>query len=151
MGDQARADEFSGVALSDGEVLRVRNIVADLVYPLLTFDVRQIEDLNQPGRGMVVIVEPRRPSAPHGVLVNEGLGYLRRNGASLRQLDESPPPTRAASPRRQARHDDLIRYERDMISHLDTSEQAFVVFTLVTDLSGGLTLDTKSLRACHQG
>lgn len=150
--DQARAAGLPGVALSDGEVLRVRNIVADLVHPLPTFDVRQIEDPNQPGHGILMIAVPRSPSAPHGVLVNEGLRYPRRNGASIIYLTEAEVAAAYQDrfARRQTRHDDLIRYERDMISHLDTSEQTFVIVTMVPDLSGDLTLDTKTLRAFRQ-
>ncbi|MEU6090919.1 hypothetical protein ABZ865_29845 [Streptomyces sp. NPDC047085] len=57
--------------------------MANLVRPLPTFDVEQIEDPNQPGHGIVMIAVPRSPSAPHGVLVNEGLRYPRRNGAGI--------------------------------------------------------------------
>src|SRR5687767_1485453 len=52
--DQARATELPGVALSDAEVLRIRNIVADQVHPLPTFDVKQIEDPDKPGHGILM-------------------------------------------------------------------------------------------------
>ncbi|MER5436044.1 hypothetical protein [Streptomyces sp. NPDC002588] len=52
--DQARAAELPGVALSDSEVLRFRSIVADMVHPLPTFDVRQIEDPDKPGQGLLI-------------------------------------------------------------------------------------------------
>lgn len=150
--DQARAAELPGVVLSDSEVLRYRNIVADLVHPLPTFDIRQIEDPNQPGNGFLMIAVPRSPSAPHGVSVNEGLRYPRRNGASIIYLTEAEVAAAYQDrfARRQTRHDDLLRYERDLISRLDVSDQTYVVVTLVPDLSGDFTLDTKTLRAFRQ-
>ncbi|KOV97443.1 hypothetical protein ADK65_25765 [Streptomyces sp. NRRL B-1140] len=150
--DQARAAELPGVALSDGEVLRIRNIVADLVHPLPTFDVRQIEDPNQPGHGVLMIAVPRSPSAPHGVLVNEGLRYPRRNGASIIYLTESEVAAAYQDrfDRRQTRYDDLLRYERDLISRLDTGEQTYVVVTLVPDVNGDFALDTKAWRTFRQ-
>ncbi|MFE7948186.1 helix-turn-helix domain-containing protein [Streptomyces sp. NPDC057426] len=150
--DQARAAEVPGVELSDGEVLRIRNIVADMVHPLPTFDVRQIEDPDQPGHGVLMIAVPRSPSAPHGVRINEGLRYPRRNGASIIYATESEVAAAYQDrfARRQTRHDDLIRYEHDLISRLDTSEQTYVVVTLVPDLSGDFTLDTKTLSAFRQ-
>lgn len=150
--DQARAAELPGVALSDSEVLRYRNIVADQVHPLPTFDIRQIEDPNQPGHGFLMIAVPRSPSAPHGVLVNEGLRYPRRNGASIIYLTEAEVAAAYQDrfTRRQTRHDDLLRYERDLINRLDTSDQTYAVVTLVPDLSGDFTLDTKTLRAFRE-
>ncbi|MER5436476.1 ATP-binding protein [Streptomyces sp. NPDC002588] len=150
--DQARATELPGVALSDAEVLRIRNIVADQVHPLPTFDVKQIEDPDKPGHGILMIAVPRSPSAPHGVLVNEGLRYPRRNGASIIYLMEAEVAAAYQDrfARRQSRHDDLLRYERDLIGRLDVSDQTYVVVTLVPDLSGDFTLDTKALRAFQQ-
>ncbi|MFE2103547.1 helix-turn-helix domain-containing protein [Streptomyces sp. NPDC059468] len=150
--DQARAADLPGVALSDGEVLRIRNIVADLVHPLPTFDVRQIEDPGKPGRGFLMIAVLRSPLAPHGVLVNEGLRYPRRNGASIIYLTEAEVAAAYQDrfARRQARHDDLLRYERDLIGRLDVSDQTYVVVTLVPDISGDFTLDTKTLRTFQQ-
>jgi hypothetical protein len=147
--DQARVAELPGVALSDSEVLRYRSIVADLVHPLPTFDVRQIDAPNRPGHGFLMIAVLRSSSAPHGVLVNEGLRYPRRNGASITYLSEAEVAAAYQDrfARRQTRHDDLLRYERDLIGRLDASEQTYVVVSLVPDLSGDFTLDTKTMRA----
>jgi len=52
--------------------------------------------------------------------------------------------------RRLTRHDDLLRYEHDLVARLDTDEQSYAVVTLVPDLSGDFTLDTKALQAFQQ-
>ncbi|MFM9494959.1 hypothetical protein ACKI1Q_15235 [Streptomyces galilaeus] len=93
-----------------------------------------------------------QPSAPHGVLVNEGLRYPRRNGASITYLTESDVAAAYQDrfARRQARHDDLLHYEGDLIGRLDLSDQTYVVVTLVPDISGDFTLDTKTLRTFQQ-
>ncbi|MGV9816150.1 AlbA family DNA-binding domain-containing protein [Streptomyces cellulosae] len=51
--DQARATELPGVALSDAEVLRIRNIVADQVHPLPTFDVSRSRTRTNPVTGLL--------------------------------------------------------------------------------------------------
>lgn len=126
--------------------------MADQVHPLPTFDVRQVEDPGRPGHGFLMIAVLRSPSAPHGVLVNEGLRYPRRNGASITYLTESDVAAAYQDrfARRQARHDDLLRYERDLIGRLDLSDQTYVVVTLVPDISGDFTIDTKTLRTFQQ-
>ncbi|MFF2718957.1 helix-turn-helix domain-containing protein [Streptomyces sp. NPDC058011] len=147
--EQARVAGVPGVELSDAEVLRIRNIVADHVHPLPTFDVRQIEDPTKAGHGVLMIAVLRSASSPHGVRINEGLRYPRRNGASIIYLTEAEVASAYQDrfTRRQARHDDLLRYERDLASRLDISDQTYVVVTLVPDVSGDFTLDTKTLHA----
>jgi len=48
---QARAVGAPSVALSDAEVGRMHQIVAALVSPLPRYDIRQVEDEQQPGHG----------------------------------------------------------------------------------------------------
>ncbi|MCX4920213.1 helix-turn-helix domain-containing protein [Streptomyces sp. NBC_00687] len=150
--DQARAADLPGVVLSDDEVLRYRNVVADMVHPLPTFDIRQIEDPSRPGHGFLMIAVLRSPSAPHGVRVNEGLRYPRRNGASIIYLTESDVAVAYQDrfARRQTRYDDLLRFERDLIGRLDVSDQTYAVVTLVPDLSGDFTLDNKFMRTFRE-
>ncbi|MFD6925819.1 helix-turn-helix domain-containing protein [Streptomyces sp. NPDC059944] len=150
--DQARAADLPGVVLSDDEVLRYRNIVADMVHPLPTFDIRQIEDPSRPGHGFLMIAVLRSPSAPHGVRVNEGLRYPRRNGASIIYLTESDVAVAYQDrfARRQTRYDDLLRFERDLIGRLDVSDQTYIVVTLVPDLSGDFTLNNQSMRTFRE-
>jgi hypothetical protein len=146
--DQARAAAAPGVALSDGEIGRIYQIVASLVSPLPTFEPVPVEDPQQPGHGFLLITVPRSPSAPHAVLVNAGLRFPKRNGTTTTYLSE--PEVAAAYRDRfagiESRFDDLVRYERDLVDRLDTSDQTFVVVTLVPDLPGGFTLDTKAMR-----
>jgi hypothetical protein len=147
--NQARAVAAPGVALSDGEVGRMRQIVASLVSPLPTFDILQVEDPQQAGHGFLLIAVPRSPSAPHAVLVNDGLRFPKRNGTTTTYLSE--PEVAAAYRDRfagiQSRFDDLARHERDLVGRLDTSDHTFVVATLVPDLAGGFVLDNKAMRA----
>jgi Putative DNA-binding domain len=63
--DQARAAAAPGVALSDAEERRIRQIVASHVVPLPVFDVVRVEDPGRPGHGLVLIAVPRNPLAPH--------------------------------------------------------------------------------------
>ena len=143
---QARAVGAPGVALSDAEVGRMHQIVAALVSPLPRYDIRQVEDEQQPGHGFILIAAPRSPVAPHAVLVNESLRFPRRNGATTAYLSE-PEVANAYRHRfagMQDRFDELARYQRDLVARLDVSEQTYVVVTLVPDLPGGFSIDMKA-------
>jgi Putative DNA-binding domain len=150
--DQARAASVTSVLLSDAEVGRIRQIVASQVSPLPTFDVLRAEDPQQPGRGFMLIAVPRSPMGPHAVLVNEALRFPRRNGTTTTYLSEPEVAdayrTRLAGI--QNRFDDLAQYERNLIARLDTSEQTYVVVTLVPDLGGHFTIDMKAMRDFQQ-
>ena len=88
--DQARAVSVPGVALSDDEVSRMRQIVAGQVMPMPAFDIRQLEDPATPGRGCLVVMVPPSPIAPHAVVIDKNsLRYPRRNGATTTYLSES--------------------------------------------------------------
>jgi hypothetical protein len=52
------------------------------------FDIMRLEDPARPGHGFVLIAVLRSPLAPHAVIVNDGLRYPRRNGATTRYLSE---------------------------------------------------------------
>lgn len=86
--DQARATAAPGVALSDGEVTRMLQVVASLTAPLPVFDIVPVEDPARPGTGFYLIAVPRSPRQPHAVLVNDALGFPRRNGSTMRYLSE---------------------------------------------------------------
>jgi hypothetical protein len=85
--DQARAVATRAVALSDGEVRRIRLIIASNVAPIPGFDVIPIPG-DDPSTGFYLLAVPRSPSAPHGVLVNDGFRYPVRNGSTIRYLSE---------------------------------------------------------------
>ena len=86
--DQARAAATPGVALSDADERRIRQIIASQVVPMPVIDVIHVEDPARPGHGLVLIAVPRSLLAPHAVIINEGLRYPRRNGATTRYLSE---------------------------------------------------------------
>jgi hypothetical protein len=150
--DQARAASAPGVPLSDAEDGRIRQIVASQVSPLPTFDVLRAEDPQQPGHGFMLIAVPRSPMGPHAVLVNEALRFPRRNGTTTTYLSEPEVADayRARFTGIQSRFDDLAQYERNLIARLDTSEQTYVVVTLVPDLGGDFTINMKAMRDFQQ-
>ncbi|MFY1651120.1 helix-turn-helix domain-containing protein [Solwaraspora sp. WMMB762] len=123
--DQARASSAPGVALSDAEVGRIRQIVASQVSPLPIFDVLQVEDPGQPGYGFIVIAVPRSPSAPHAVLVNDALRFPKRNGTTTTYLSE-PEVAQAYAARLAGianRINDLERCEGEFVARLDVAQQ----------------------------
>lgn len=152
--EHARATATPGVEMSEGEVTRIRRIVASLVAPIPDFDVLTVSEAvaaaeepvvasaDTPTRGFVVIAVPRSPSTPHAVLVDEKLRYPKRNGSTIRYLSEPEVATayrdRFAGAQRQAVRVEEI--ERDALDRLDTADQPWAVVTLVPDLAGDLTL-----------
>jgi hypothetical protein len=145
---QARAAKAPGVALAEADERRIRQVVASQVVPMPAIDIIRVEDPARPGYGFVLIAVARSPLAPHAVLVNEGLRYPRRNGATTRYLSE--PEVAAAYRERFAavhRQSDRAReIEADALSRLSTADdQVWVVTSLVPDLAGELALDQAAL------
>lgn len=154
--EHARATATPGVELSDGEVARIRQVVASLVAPMPVLDVLTLPDAvaAQPepataggdtpfqGRGFIVLAVPRSPNAPHAVLVNDALRYPKRNGATTRYLSEPEVATayrdRLAGAQRQAAR--VQEIEQDALDRLDTADLPWVIVTLVPDLTGDMTL-----------
>lgn len=151
--DQARACAARGVALSDDEVGRIRQIVSSLVSPLPTFDILPIASSDQDNHGFVLIAVPRSPNAPHAVLVNNALRFPRRNGTTTTYLSEPEVATayRNRFTGMQSRLDEAAQYEADLVTRLDTSATTFAVVTLVPDVAGDFTLDTKALKEFKDG
>jgi len=149
---QARAARAPGVALTEADERRIRQIVGSQVAPLPAVDVFRVEDPASPGHGFVLIAVARSPLAPHAVLVNEGLRYPRRNGATTRYLSEPEVAAayweRLAAAGRQA--DRAREIEADALGRLSTADdQAWVVTSVVPDLAGDLVLDQAALTAAR--
>jgi len=150
--EQARAATAPGLELSEADERRIRQIVGSQVVPMPVIDVLRVEDPDRSGHGLVLIAVPRSPLAPHAVVVNEGLRYPRRNGATTRYLSEPEVADayreRFARPRRQA--DRASEIEANALGRLATTEdQAWVVVSLVPDLAGSLGLNQTTLGAAR--
>ncbi len=113
-------------------------------------DVLRVEDPNRSGHGLVVIAVPRSPLAPHAVVVNEGLRYPKRYGATTRYLSEPEVADayreRFAALQRQADRADEV--EADALDRLSTAEdQVWIIVSLVPDLAGSLVVNQAALNA----
>ncbi|MEU5934555.1 ATP-binding protein [Micromonospora sp. NPDC047187] len=154
--DQAQATAAPGVAVSDAEIARMRQIVASLVSPMPVFDVFSIPKTidaavptsaaggeAQSVQGYLVVAVPRSPSAPHAVLVGESLRYPRRNGATTRYLSEPEVATayrdRMLGARRQQERIEDVR--KDALRRLTVSPRSSWLFlSLVPSLPGEMTI-----------
>ncbi|MER7894275.1 ATP-binding protein [Micromonospora sp. NPDC094482] len=147
--DQACATNAPGVAISDAEVARMRQVIASLVAPMPVVDILTVpepatdavEDGTQ--QGFIVVAVPRSPGAPHAVLINDGLRYPVRNGATTRYLSEPEVATayrnRFASAQRQGQR--IVEIENEAISRLATDDEyGWVIVSLVPDLPGEMIL-----------
>lgn len=150
--DQACASAAPGVALSEADERRIRQIVGSQIVPMPVIDVLRIPDPARPDHGLVLIAVPRSPLAPHAVLVNEGLRYPKRNGATTRYLSE-PEVADAYRERFVAAHrqaDRAHEIEAEALSRLSTTEdQVWIVVSLVPDLPGSLVIDQAALSAAR--
>jgi hypothetical protein len=148
--DQARAASAPGVELSEADERRLRQSVASQVVPMPVMDIMRAEDPARPGHGFVLIAVPRSPLAPHAVMVNEGLRYPRRNGATIRYLSEPEVAAayreRFAAAHRQA--DRASEIEAGALNRLSVADdQVWVAVSLVPDLAGELPMDHATLTA----
>lgn len=148
--DQARATAAPGVALTEADERRIRQIVGSQVVPMPLVDVLRVEDPNRPGHGLVLVAVPRSPLAPHAVVVNDGLRYPRRNGATTRYLSE--PEVADAYRQRFAvfkrQTDRASEIEAEAIHRLATTDdQAWIMVSLVPDLTSDLVINRATLDA----
>jgi hypothetical protein len=150
--DQARAAGAPGVALSEADERQIRQVVASQVVPMPVLDVVRVEDPDRPGHGLILVAVPRSPLSPHAVLVNEGLRYPRRNGATIRYLSE-PEVAAAYRDRFAAVHlqaDRARQVEADGLARLSTAnDQAWIVVSLIPDLAGEAVTDQAALNAAR--
>lgn len=151
--DQARAGDAPGVAISDQEINRIHQTVASGVNPLPRFDVRSVEDSDNPGHGFLIIAVPRSVMSPHAVLINDALRYPRRNGTTTDYLSEAEVAEayRARFAGFASRQDEAEHVQADFVQRLDDTSQAFVVVTLVPDLPGDFVVDMRAFREFEQG
>ncbi len=148
--DQARAAAIAGVPLSDAEERRIRQIVGSRVVPLPVLDFARAENPDLVGHGVLLIAVPRSPLAPHAVIVNDGLRYPRRNGATTYYLSEPEVATayrdRFAATRGQV--DRAEQIERGALRLLSTADdQLWIVVSLVPDFPGEMVIDQAALAA----
>ncbi|MEP7247901.1 MAG: ATP-binding protein [Gammaproteobacteria bacterium] len=140
--EQAVAKDAPGVDLSDAEQQRMRQIVASLVAPMPMFDIITVPDVGSTTHGYYVIAIPRSPSAPHAVLVNDGLRYPKRNGSTTRYLSE--PEVAAAYRDRlagvEAQTGRIALVEADASARIDLDMDTWVMVTMVPDLAGSLDI-----------
>lgn len=147
--DQARATKAPGVAISDAEVARMRQSIASLVAPMPVVDILTVPEPatgvgdDDTQQGFIVVAVPRSPGAPHAVLINDGLRFPVRNGATTRYLSEPEVATayrnRFASAQRQGQR--IVEVEREAISRLAIDDNyAWVIVSLVPDLPGDMIL-----------
>ncbi|WP_233412112.1 AlbA family DNA-binding domain-containing protein [Nucisporomicrobium flavum] len=144
---QGRASGATDVELTDQERNRIRSTVASGVHPLPSFDVRNVENPANPGRGFMLIEVPRSVMGPHGVAINDGFRYPRRNGATRYWLSEPQVAERyrARFAYLGDRLDEARRIEHEYIQRLDP-KQTFVVTTLVPDLPGDAVVTMTTFR-----
>jgi hypothetical protein len=150
---QARATAAPGVALAEAGERRIRQIIGSQVVPMPIIDVFRVEDPDKPGHGFVLLAVARSPLAPHAVLINDGLRFPRRNGATTRYLSEPEVAAayreRFATARRQP--DRAREVEASALEHLSTvDDQVWTVISLVPDLAGDLMLDQAALSAARE-
>ncbi|MCD4533558.1 ATP-binding protein [Nocardioides sp. cx-169] len=145
---QARAVATPGVPLSDAETARMRQIVASLVAPHPTLDILNIPTAGNPSTGFYILAIARSASAPHAVLINDGLRYPRHNGATTRYLSE-PEVAEAYRMRLDSARTRVERaewIENQAIEILERDVNPWLLVSLVPALAGGFDLDQEAFR-----
>lgn len=142
------ANSAPGVELSDEEASRMRQIVASVVAPMPSFDIVRVTQAGSTTLGYYVIAVPRSPSAPHAVLVNEGLRFPKRNGATTRYLSE-PEVALAYRDRLAGEVQQRARLDHigaEAAARINRDENPWVLVTLVPDLAGDLRITSALVR-----
>lgn len=151
--DQARAADAPGVALGDGEQLRMAQIIAGNVVPVPRFEVRPLPEPDDAAHGFYALLVERTPAAPHAVVVGDGFRYPRRNGASTRYLTE-PEVAQAYRDRlagladQQARLGDV--WGRG-VSRVESTRYTYVAVASVPEVRGAMRLSQEAFRTFERG
>jgi hypothetical protein len=146
--DHACADGISHMPISDAEVNRMTQIITTGLAPTPGLDIRLLDDPAQPGTGFFLVIVPRSPNAPHAVLVNGALRYPRRVGRTTAYLSESEiaQAYRDRFAGLQTRLDAAVDHETYLRERLNAEEDIWVVVSLVPDLDGLVTIDSRSFQ-----
>jgi len=132
------AAKLTPVALSEAEVLRMRQIVTSNVAPVPRFDIHRVPESDGATTGFYLIAVPRSSDAPHAVRVNDALKYARRDGARTRWLSESEVADAYRSRFQQAASqvERLDQIFREGVAALETDETAWLAVA-ISPLSPG--------------
>ena len=88
--EDGAATALTPVVISDDEERRIRQAIADIVFPRLNFTIHSVPTPSDPGKGVYLLAVPRSPVAPHAVRSGKAsLRYYRRYGAMNQPLQES--------------------------------------------------------------
>ncbi len=142
--DQAQAATAPGVAISDDEVCRMRQVIASLVAPMPEIDILPVPVIPGGDHGFLIVAVLPSPSRPHAVLVNEGMRFPVRNGAAIRYLSEpevaSAYRDRVARARSQNKRAAVV--EKQLSSRLVAAieNHYWVLVSLVPDVAGDLLM-----------
>lgn len=130
--ENGEAAELTTVEVSDEAELRMRQVVASMVFPAPEWRIHRIPAMG--GRGYYLLEVPPSPLAPHAVRISESLRYPKRDGARTRHLTESEVAdayrnrfTLAAS--QVARIEQVVAEGRERL--VEVPERAFLVLALV--------------------
>jgi len=139
---------FAPLALDEADEQRYRQIVANGVFPLPRFDLLRVADPGDATRGVLVILVPKSPLAPHAVVKDDSLRYPRRHGSTTLYLSEPEVATAYRQRFALGRERLALVAEREegALERL-APDEPWLVVTLVPDLEGQMVVDRASLRA----
>ncbi|MET9241264.1 ATP-binding protein [Nonomuraea sp. NPDC003709] len=139
----AQLKDLPGLTLSDKEHTRLLGLIGDHVHPYADFEIIPVPDPDRDGIGCYVIAVPRSPRYPHGVLINNGFRYPRRNGHQTMYMSE-PEIASAYRARFSLANDQITRIaeiEKTARNRFATYGGAWVTVSLVPNLPGDMIVN----------
>jgi hypothetical protein len=136
--EHACASGLRQVPIGDAIKAQMTQIVGNGVSPVPEFNIFLVPGQSESAMGYIVVFVERSLRAPHGVSVNEGWRYPRRNGSTTRYLSE-PEVANAYRDRMLGlaeRRDLLDAVWTECSATLDLTDSAWVTVTLVPDIPG---------------
>ncbi len=148
-----RAEALIPVAVSDGEDRRMRNVIADLVFPQPDWYVRQIVDAGSGGSGFYALVIHPSALKPHGVFINrKNLRYPVRDQTRNRFLSESEVADAYRGRFRQAEEDKsrLHQVHDDGCLPLEPVREVWATLALVPVVRGRMPISRAKVEELRQ-
>jgi hypothetical protein len=137
------AAALSPVQITDAEERRMRQIIADRVFPRPNYEIAAIPLSGSPDQGVFIVAIPKSSFAPHAAK-DGGLRYYVRDGARNRPLSESEVADAYKN------RFELARAQADRLSEVDAEAiesyphiQTWLRLSLVPTMPGSMPVTSK--------
>lgn len=145
--EDGRATNLSAVSIAETEGLRMQQVLTALVFPYVDVAIRRVATDDDPNVGYWLLLVPPSSTSPHGVRVNDGFRYPRRDGRRIRWLHESEiaDAYRSRFATQQGRLSRITEVINSGVARLADSEGPWLRIALVPERAGAMRVTSEQV------